>query len=56
MGALLYQLIDKADVLIENFSVRVLENFGLNWETLRKRNPRLILVRRTAVKLCPYRS
>ncbi len=49
--ALLLRLIAKADVLIENFSVRVLENFGLNWEDLKKINPRLILVRMPAFGL-----
>ena len=48
---LLLQLIDQADVVVENFSARVLENFGLDWPTLQKRNPRLILVRMPAFGL-----
>jgi len=43
--ALLKRLIADADVLMENFSARVLENFGLSWEVVRELNPRLIMVR-----------
>ncbi|MEJ7930567.1 CoA transferase [Ramlibacter sp. AN1015] len=35
-------LIESADVLVENFSTGVMERFGLDWETCRKLNPRLI--------------
>ncbi|MFP6641036.1 MAG: CoA transferase, partial [Myxococcota bacterium] len=45
---LLRRLIAKADVLIENFSVRVLDNFGLDWQALHAVNPRLILLRMPA--------
>jgi crotonobetainyl-CoA:carnitine CoA-transferase CaiB-like acyl-CoA transferase len=38
-------------VVVENFSVRVLENFGLGWETIRAWNPRVILVRMPAFGL-----
>ena len=48
---LLLRLIDQADAVIENFSARVLENFGLDWATLHARNPRLILVRMPAFGL-----
>ena len=34
-----------ADVVAENFSPRVLEHFGLDYETIRSVNPRAILVR-----------
>ena len=37
------RLIDKADVLVENFRPGVLKRLGLGWETLHARNPRLIL-------------
>ena len=43
--ALLGRLIDTADVLVENFTPRVIDNFGLDFESLRARNPRLIMVR-----------
>jgi crotonobetainyl-CoA:carnitine CoA-transferase CaiB-like acyl-CoA transferase len=46
--ALLKRIIAGADVLIDNFSVRVMEQFGLTWETVRKLNPRLIQVRMPA--------
>jgi len=38
-------LVERADALIENFSARVLEQWGLCWETLSAWNPRLVLVR-----------
>lgn len=41
-------LVERADVLIENFSPRVLEHFDLSWEKLHAWNPRLILVRMPA--------
>ncbi len=41
-------LVDVSDLLVENYSPRVLGNFGLGWETLRARNPRLIYVRMPA--------
>ena len=46
--ALLGRLLASADVLAENASVRVLENFGLGFETLHARHPRLILLRMPA--------
>ncbi|MDO9504277.1 CaiB/BaiF CoA-transferase family protein [Hydrogenophaga sp.] len=35
-------LIESADVLVENFSTGVMERFGLDYETCRRINPRLI--------------
>lgn len=35
-------LVDRADVLVENFSSGVMERFGLGWETVRQRNRRLV--------------
>jgi crotonobetainyl-CoA:carnitine CoA-transferase CaiB-like acyl-CoA transferase len=35
-------LIEQADVLVENFSTGVMERFGLDYETCRKINPRLV--------------
>lgn len=43
--ALLHRLIAKADVVAENFSPRVLDNWGLGWEKVRALNPRAILLR-----------
>jgi crotonobetainyl-CoA:carnitine CoA-transferase CaiB-like acyl-CoA transferase len=45
---LLLQLIERADVVAENFSVRVMEHFGLDRERLHARNPRLVLLRMPA--------
>lgn len=38
----LFDLIDVADVLIDNFRPGVLQRLGLNWQRLHARNPRLI--------------
>ncbi len=38
----LLALIDGADVLVENYRAGVMERFGLSYETLRERNPRLV--------------
>ncbi len=45
---LLRRLLLDADVVIENFSARVMENFGFDWETLHEINDRLISVRMPA--------
>lgn len=42
--AILMQLVDDADLLVENFRPDVKERLGLDFETLHARNPRLILV------------
>jgi crotonobetainyl-CoA:carnitine CoA-transferase CaiB-like acyl-CoA transferase len=42
---LLKRLMQTADVVMEAFAVRVLEQFGLSWELLRALNPRAIMVR-----------
>lgn len=39
------RLVAMADVLVENFSSRVMQNWGLTYEKLREINPRLIMVR-----------
>ncbi|MEE8474424.1 MAG: CoA transferase [Myxococcota bacterium] len=49
--ALLRRLVAGADVVIENYSVRVFENFGLGWDTIREWNPRAIMVRMPAFGL-----
>jgi succinyl-CoA:(S)-malate CoA-transferase subunit B len=41
------ELISSADVLIENFQVGTLEKWGLGWEVLSARNPRLVMARIT---------
>ena len=37
-------MIENCDVLIENYSAGVLDGWGLDWETVKKWNPRLIYV------------
>ncbi len=41
---LLKRLVARADVLIENYTPRVMANFGLDYATLRAINPRLIML------------
>jgi crotonobetainyl-CoA:carnitine CoA-transferase CaiB-like acyl-CoA transferase len=48
---LLKELIAKADVVIENYSVRVLENFGLGWDDIRGLSERVIMLRMPAFGL-----
>jgi crotonobetainyl-CoA:carnitine CoA-transferase CaiB-like acyl-CoA transferase len=51
------QLLDKADVLVENFRPGVLDRLGLGEEVLRARNPRLITVRISGYgQTGPYRD
>jgi crotonobetainyl-CoA:carnitine CoA-transferase CaiB-like acyl-CoA transferase len=38
----LLELVDRADVLVENFRVGVMDRFGLSYEHLHERNPRLV--------------
>ncbi|ULP42626.1 CaiB/BaiF CoA-transferase family protein [Mycobacterium lentiflavum] len=45
------QLIAASDLVIENFSPRVMENFGLQWDTVRAANPRAVMVRMPAFGL-----
>jgi len=54
---LLLRLADTADVLLENFTPRVMEQFDLGWDTLHARNPRLVMVRLPAYGLSgPWRD
>lgn len=39
---ILFDLVAKADVLVENFGRSALDNLGVGWEILRRKNPRLI--------------
>ncbi|MBW2698561.1 MAG: CoA transferase, partial [Deltaproteobacteria bacterium] len=49
--ALVRRMIERADVLIENYSARVMDNFGLSWEAVHEINPRLVMVRMPAFGL-----
>ena len=55
--AMLRRLIGESDAVLENFSPRVLGNFGLEWEQIQAINPRCILVRMPAFGLSgPWRD
>ncbi|MGD0187968.1 MAG: CoA transferase [Roseiarcus sp.] len=55
--ALMHDLIRRSDVLINNFSARVLPKWGLDWAALRDLNPRLVLVTMPAFgSQGPYRE
>lgn len=54
---LAYRLVEWADVVIENFSPRVMEHFGLGWAEVSARNPRAVMVRMPAFGLSgPWRD
>ena len=54
---LLEGLIAKCDALVENFTPRVLDNFGLTWERVKKLNPRILMMRMPAFGLSgPWRD
>ncbi|MCY3888890.1 MAG: CoA transferase [bacterium] len=54
---LLWRLIEGADVVIENFSPRVVEKWGLSWEAVSARNPRAVFTRMPAFGLSgPWRD
>jgi crotonobetainyl-CoA:carnitine CoA-transferase CaiB-like acyl-CoA transferase len=45
------QLIAKSDLVVENFSPRVMANFNLEWDAVRAANPRAIMMRMPAFGL-----
>ena len=54
---LLEALIAQSDAVVENFTPRVLENFGLDWDRIRELNPRTTLMRMPAFGLSgPWRD
>ena len=48
---LLERLVGTADVLVENYTPRVMDQFGLGWDRLHEVNPRLVMVRMPAFGL-----
>jgi len=55
--AVFKQLIEKADVLCENFRPGTLEKWGLSWETLHELNPGLVMLRVTGYgQTGPYKD
>jgi crotonobetainyl-CoA:carnitine CoA-transferase CaiB-like acyl-CoA transferase len=56
-AALLKQLVETADVLVENFQVGTLERWGVGYEALKARNRRLVMVRISGYgQTGPYRD
>ncbi|MFH1861614.1 MAG: CoA transferase [bacterium] len=54
---LFYKLVEKADVVMDNFRPRVLEKLGLQYEILKARNPRIIQLSLSAFgQTGPYRE
>jgi crotonobetainyl-CoA:carnitine CoA-transferase CaiB-like acyl-CoA transferase len=45
------RLVETADVLVENYTPRVMEQFGLGWERVHEINPELVMVRMPAFGL-----
>ena len=55
--ALAEKLVARCDAVVENFTPRVLEQFGLDWKRIQALNPRAILVRMPAFGLSgPWRD
>ncbi len=51
------RLVAESDVIVENYSPRVMESFGLSWEEVKAINPRAIMVRMPAFGLTgPWRD
>ncbi len=49
--ALVRRLVQWADVVVENYTPRVLERWGLGWETVHELNPRAVMMRMPAFGL-----
>jgi crotonobetainyl-CoA:carnitine CoA-transferase CaiB-like acyl-CoA transferase len=55
--ALLLRLIEQADLVVENYTPRVLEAFNLGWDVIHATNPRAVMVRMPAFGLTgPWRD
>ena len=48
---LILRLVGSADVVVENFSPRVMEQFDLGWDVIHAHNPRVVMVRMPAFGL-----
>ncbi|ORW90483.1 cag pathogenicity island protein [Mycobacterium sp. IEC1808] len=52
-----FRLVKCSDILVENFSPRVFDNFGITWESISELNPRILMVRMPAFGLDgPWRN
>ncbi|WP_090419644.1 CaiB/BaiF CoA-transferase family protein [Mycobacterium europaeum] len=49
--AIALELVAASDLVLENFSPRVMTNFGLGWDAVRAANPRAVMVRMPAFGL-----
>jgi crotonobetainyl-CoA:carnitine CoA-transferase CaiB-like acyl-CoA transferase len=49
--ALFDRLLDTADVLLDNYTPRVMEQFGLTWDVVHERHPRVVMTRMPAFGL-----
>jgi crotonobetainyl-CoA:carnitine CoA-transferase CaiB-like acyl-CoA transferase len=55
--ALAKQLVERSDIVAENFTPQVMERFGLDWDTVHALNPRAVYLRMPAFGLDgPWRS
>ena len=55
--ALVEKLVAECDAVVENFTPRVLENFGLTWDRVRELNPQAVMMRMPAFGLSgPWRD
>jgi crotonobetainyl-CoA:carnitine CoA-transferase CaiB-like acyl-CoA transferase len=55
--AVAWRLVERADVLVQNFRPGVMARFGLDWERMRERNPQLIYVSASGYgQASPYRD
>ena len=55
--ALAKRMIEWADLVVENFAPRVMENFGLGWDAVQRLNPRAVMCRMPAFGLSgPWRE
>jgi len=55
--ALAKRMIEWADLVVENFAPRVMENFGLGWDAIQRLNPRAVMCRMPAFGLSgPWRE
>lgn len=54
---LFFGLVACSDILVENFSPRVFDNFAITWDAVKEQNPRIVMVRMPAFGLDgPWRN
>ena len=50
---ILHRIVDSSDVIVENYIPGTLKKYGLDYETLSKRNPRLVYASITGLSHTP---